>query len=99
MGIIWGVLGIFAALLVMAGLVDRTHRRDRGIPIDPSLAGRARRDAVRASRAQFVHGQMASGGGYLGYTGGADGGGFAGGHGGGHGGMDGGGCADGGGGC
>ena len=70
MGWIWVVV-VVGSLVGCAAWAD--HRRYRGLPVSPELSGRAKRKAVRLSRARMAH--LENPARYSGYTGGGDGGG------------------------
>lgn len=68
MGWIWVVLTV-GLLIGSAALVD--HRKYRGLPVPPGLAGRAKRRAVRDGRVRVAHLEMpARHSGYIGGGGG-----------------------------
>ena len=52
MGWIWVIL-VVGLLIGSASLVE--HRKYRGLPLPPGLSGRAKRKAVRQSRARAAH--------------------------------------------
>jgi hypothetical protein len=64
-GWIWVVL-VVGLLLGSAALAD--HRKYRGLPVPPGLSGRAKRKAVRESRARIAHLETPAQ--HSGYTGG-----------------------------
>jgi hypothetical protein len=65
-GWIWVVL-VVGSILGCAAWAD--HRRYRGLPVSPELSGRAKRKAVRLSRARVAHLESPA---RCGYTGGGD---------------------------
>ena len=65
MGWIWIVV-IVGLLLGAAAFAD--HRKYRGLPVPPGLSGRAKRKAVRESRARMAHLETPAR--HSGYTGG-----------------------------
>ena len=69
-GWIWVVV-VVGSLVGCAAWADR--RRYRGLPVSPELSGRAKRQAVRMSRARMAH--LESPARYSGYTGGGESGG------------------------
>ena len=69
-GWIWIVV-VVGSLVGCAAWAD--HRRYRGLPVPSELSGRAKRKAVRLSRARMAH--LESPARYSGFTGGGDGGG------------------------
>ena len=61
MGLIWVVVGVFAALLVVAVVVDLRRRRGMRRPASRAAAGRTRAEALRARRVEAARLDAASG--------------------------------------